>query len=160
MVCVCVCVCISDFIFVSSFSAFPEDGAYLEDELKRREYVKNETGMIYAGTDASMFTWPWNFGQVNKPPPPPPPFSCACSLTVSTHLLSSASFPFFSHYCPISPPSQFEDVALDAVLYMMDMFSLDSDDRRSPIRVSRCMAEMVSWICVICYCRPLCCEAS
>lgn len=53
---------------MSSCSAFPEDGAYMEDESKRKEYVKNETGMIYAGTDASMFTWPWNFAQVSTPP--------------------------------------------------------------------------------------------
>ena len=39
---------------------------------------------------------------------------------------------------------QFETVSLEAMLYMLDLFNVSSDDRRSPIQVSKALTEMVS----------------
>lgn len=78
-----------------------EDDVYMPEEEKRSEYILNETGLIWAGTYRSTFTWPWNF-------------------------------------------AQFETVSLEAVLYMMDLWNLGSDARRSPVNVARCLAEMVN----------------
>ena len=36
----------------------------MKEEKDRDEYVVNESGLIYAGTYDNMFTWPWNFAQV------------------------------------------------------------------------------------------------
>lgn len=77
------------------------DTVYMADEAMRQEYVNNEMGRIFAGSDEDMFTWYWNF-------------------------------------------AQFENVALDAVLYMMDQWELSSEERRSATMVARCMAEMVN----------------
>ena len=41
-----------------------EDRVYMKDDAHRQEYVMNETGLIWAGTHDDMFTWPWNFAQV------------------------------------------------------------------------------------------------
>ena len=40
------------------------DSVYMAKEKHREEYIMNESGLIYAGTYDDMFTWPWNFAQV------------------------------------------------------------------------------------------------
>ncbi|XP_019853850.1 PREDICTED: protein-glutamine gamma-glutamyltransferase K-like isoform X4 [Amphimedon queenslandica] len=78
-----------------------DDSVYLPNERERNEYINNETGLIWAGTHDSTFTWPWNF-------------------------------------------AQFEVISLETVLYMLDSWRLGSDARRSPIHVTRCLANMVN----------------
>lgn len=40
--------------------------------------------------------------------------------------------------------TQFETSSLEAVLYMLDMFTgIDSDGRRDPVKVTRALVEMV-----------------
>ena len=36
----------------------------MKSEDERQEYVLNETGMIWAGTQANNHIWHWNFAQV------------------------------------------------------------------------------------------------
>ena len=43
----------------------PDDGVFVPEESNRQEYVLNESGLIWAGTHDDMFTWPWNFAQVD-----------------------------------------------------------------------------------------------
>ena len=41
-----------------------DSGVYMESADERQEYVLNETGMMWAGTQANMHIWHWNFAQV------------------------------------------------------------------------------------------------
>ena len=43
-----------------------DDSVYMSNDSEREEYVMNETGLIWAGTTNSKFTWPWNFAQVSQ----------------------------------------------------------------------------------------------
>ena len=48
-----------------TFDLTSDDGVFMKEEKHREEYVMNESGLIYAGTYDNMFTWPWNFAQVD-----------------------------------------------------------------------------------------------
>ena len=39
----------------------------MESEDKRDEYVLNQTGMIWGGTNQYKHIWHWNFAQVHEP---------------------------------------------------------------------------------------------
>jgi len=43
---------------------YTDSNVYMESEDKRDEYVLNETGMIWSGTNEHKGVWHWNFAQV------------------------------------------------------------------------------------------------
>ncbi|XP_051466194.1 protein-glutamine gamma-glutamyltransferase 4 [Apus apus] len=43
-----------------------DDVVFLDDEAKRKEYVLNDTGLIYVGSSYSIYPRPWNFGQFEE----------------------------------------------------------------------------------------------
>ncbi|CAL8337737.1 unnamed protein product [Lota lota] len=44
----------------------PEDWVYLPDEEERQEYVMNEQGVIFKGTDQYITSMPWDYGQFDE----------------------------------------------------------------------------------------------
>lgn len=53
-------------IFVIKFSLCVEDWMFLPDEAERQEYVMNQHGKIYVGSNQYVHALFWEFGQVDK----------------------------------------------------------------------------------------------
>ncbi|XP_078508008.1 protein 4.2-like isoform X2 [Lissotriton helveticus] len=43
-----------------------EDDVFLNNEAQRQEYILNEDGIIYRGTESNIQSHPWNFGQCDE----------------------------------------------------------------------------------------------
>jgi len=48
------------------FSSNLDDEVFLANEAQRQEYVLNQEGVIYWGTENAVLAQPWDFSQVSK----------------------------------------------------------------------------------------------
>jgi len=77
-------------IFVLFNCWCPEDTVYLEKEEERKEYVLNDTGLIWVGTHRDFEGIPWNFGQYE-----------VCVLECAVYLLSNANLAVGARSDPV-----------------------------------------------------------
>lgn len=48
------------------FSSKLDDEVFLPNEAQRQEYILNQDGVIYWGTENEILAQPWDFGQVRR----------------------------------------------------------------------------------------------
>uniref|UniRef100_A0A8C4QRI7 protein-glutamine gamma-glutamyltransferase n=1 Tax=Eptatretus burgeri TaxID=7764 RepID=A0A8C4QRI7_EPTBU len=78
-------------IYVLFNSWCPDDVVYLESDLERTEYVLNETGIIFQGTQNQISSRPWVFGQFN-----------AGILDACLFLLDKGQQPYYGRGDPVN----------------------------------------------------------
>lgn len=52
--------------FLMLFSSNLDDEVFLANEAQRQEYILNQDGIIYQGTENAILAQPWDFSQVSK----------------------------------------------------------------------------------------------
>lgn len=118
-----------------------EDIVYVDREDWRQEYVLNESGRIYYGTEAQIGERTWNYGQVHA-------LGGARGRWGGREgrgdagLGSSVATSGCGHLCP--PSLQFDHGVLDACLYILDRRGMPYGGRGDPVSVSRVISAMVS----------------
>lgn len=53
-------------LFLMFFSSNLDDEVFLANEAQRQEYILNQDGVIYWGTENAVLAQPWDFSQVSK----------------------------------------------------------------------------------------------
>lgn len=53
--------------FLILFSSNLDDEVFLANEAQRQEYILNQEGVIYLGTENAVLAQPWDFSQVRGP---------------------------------------------------------------------------------------------
>lgn len=56
----------SNAFFLMLFSSKLDDEVFLANEAQRQEYILNQEGVIYWGTENAILAQPWDFSQVSK----------------------------------------------------------------------------------------------
>uniref|UniRef100_UPI00358FA8DA protein-glutamine gamma-glutamyltransferase K-like n=1 Tax=Myxine glutinosa TaxID=7769 RepID=UPI00358FA8DA len=69
----------------------PDDSVYMESDLERTEYVLNETGIIFQGTQNQISSRPWVYGQFN-----------AGILDACLFLLDKGQQPYYGRGDPVN----------------------------------------------------------
>lgn len=56
----------SNAFFLMLFFSNLDDEVFLPNEAQRQEYILNQDGIIYQGTENAILAQPWDFSQVRK----------------------------------------------------------------------------------------------
>lgn len=56
----------SNAFFLMLSSPNLDDEVFLANEAQRQEYILNQDGIIYQGTENAILAQPWDFSQVSK----------------------------------------------------------------------------------------------
>ncbi len=91
-----------------------DDEVYLSDEDKRQEYVLNESGLIWAGTHRSTFTWPWNFAQVHG----------ICADVHTVHVVTVECIETSLYWKPLCN----EIIIMSQLIFLLSYFNLFEDN--------------------------------
>lgn len=131
---------------------------FLDDEDLRKEYVLNDTGRIYYGTEKQIGARTWNFGQVRTDcgsAELPVDFTTwgDCAARSRLHFLSPRSQHLYIYskcacVCFTLPSSlQFHEGVLEACLFILEKSDMPASGQADPVNVVRVISAMVSVAC-------------
>lgn len=76
------------------FSSILDDEVFLANEAQRQEYILNQEGIVYWGTENAVLAQPWDFNQVRGP-------ICLSSLTATSRGRVSISCTYRTQFIPM-----------------------------------------------------------
>lgn len=103
---------------------FTEDTVFMDSEEERQEYVLNDVGRIYYGTQDQIGERTWNYGQV-------------------TWVLGSPTAHSLTHPVGSFPLLQFDDGILAVCLFVLEKSGTPPSGWGDPVNVVRIISAMV-----------------
>ena len=121
------------------------DTVYMDDEEEKKEYVLNDIGRLYYGTETQIGARTWNYGQVlDREEIKCGWISANPSLSANPSHLRSSLCLFLDLTSTLSV--QFLEGMLEACLYVLEKSEIPPPGRGDPVNVVRVISAMVRYL--------------